>query len=429
MPVPIWPDRFIQFRDRMKASERMARFNWSKCTAPTTQQDVQADHINTRKPETTAEVTPNTTYSRVDPDLESTHLGLSPAFGILGILGIPHYGDGDGAESETPSQRHTWRDYDDDGDDDDDAFHGDWCSKDRWRHVFCTRQGLANTGKRLVTTTLGLVVILALALTALGKIRHHNRVSDVIPESLEGKVYEAQVMIIEDFHGKMSSLEKREQGQGQGQGRKGTKVPFWDHPLGAGCLQQRCETEAWKEFIAFMNPESFGIQLPQNWPSLCSSCIEISRNEFVYRTTVRVLGDLSQCAPTTTSPPAPSSPSPPSVPPTLPQTSSSKIQISSKTVRITSPSKKPVPQHHGHGTHTPKKPTISKNTSKLRSRTPSRKATLSKRQVKSPTQGETFPSLIVDPATFNNLTEYASVNAIQSMEQLCVQFRFVLCDD
>ncbi|KAG0098566.1 hypothetical protein BGZ93_011095 [Podila epicladia] len=144
-----------------------------------------------------------------------------------------------------------------------------------------------------------------------------------------------------------------------------------------------------------MNPESYGIQLPQNWPSLCSSCIEISRNEFVYRTTI----------------------------------SSSKTQISSKTGRITSPSKKPIPQYQGHGPHTPKKPIISKNMPKPRSPTRLRKAALPKRQVKSPTQGETFPSLIVDPATFNNLTEYDSVNAIQSMEQLRVQFRFVLCDD
>ncbi|KAG0088052.1 hypothetical protein BGZ92_006657 [Podila epicladia] len=424
MPVPFWPDRFIQLRDRMKASERMAFFNWSKRSMPTTEQEVQADHINTKEPETAADATPNITYPRADPDPVSTHLAFSPTFGILGI---PHYGDGDGAESETSSQRHTWRDYDDD--DNGDASQGDWCSKYQWRYVFCTRPGLTNTGKRLVTTTLGLVVILALALTALGKIRHRSRVSDVIPESLEGKVYEAQVMVIEDFHGKMAMLEKREQGQGQGQGRKGTKVPFWDHPLVAGCLQQRCETEVWKEFIAFMNPESYGIQLPQNWPSLCSSCIEISRNEFVYRTTVRILGDLSQCAPTTTSRPAPSFLSPPSAPPTLPQISSSKTQISSKTGRITSPSKKPIPQYQGHGPHTPKKPIISKNMPKPRSPTRLRKAALPKRQVKSPTQGETFPSLIVDPATFNNLTEYDSVNAIQSMEQLRVQFRFVLCDD
>ncbi|KAG0027183.1 hypothetical protein BGZ81_005807 [Podila clonocystis] len=269
MPVPIWPDRFIEFRDRMRASERMALFNWSKPTAPTTEQDAQADDTAAKDPDTTAEAetTPNTAPQEADP--VSIHLSFSPAFGILGI---PHYGDGT-AESETSSQRHIWWDYDNE-----DESYGSWCSKERWHHVFCTRPGLTNTGKRLVTTTLGLVVILALALTALGKIRHRNRVSDMIPESLEGK---------------------------------------------------RCETMAWKEFVAFMNPESFGIRLPQNWPSLCSSCIEISRNRFVYRTTVRVLGDLSQ----------------------------------------------------------------------------------------------------FDPATFNNLTEYDSVNAIQSMKQLRVQFRFVLCED
>ncbi|KAG0339409.1 hypothetical protein BG000_002164 [Podila horticola] len=413
MPIPIWPDRFIQLRDRMRASGHMALFNRTKPTAPTsTEHDAQADHAIAKEPDTTAveeaETTPNTAAQEADP--VSTHLSFSPAFGILGI---PHYGDGDGAESETSSQRRIWRDYDDDNDEDE--SYGGWCSKERWHHVFCTLPGLTNTGKRLVTTTLGLVVILALALTALGKIRHPNRVSDVIPESLEGKVYEAQVMVIEDFHNMLpNALEKRQEG-------KATKMPFWDHPLGAGCFQQLCEIEAWKEFIAFMNPESFGIQLQQNWPSLCSSCIEISRNKFVYRTTVRVLGDLSQCAPT-------SSPPPPPARTPLPQTSASTIQISSKTGHVPPPSKKTLPQHHGHGTHTLKNPTVSKNTSISPTRVPDRKKVLLKRQVKSPSR-ETFPALIIDPATFNNLTEYDSVNAIQSMEQLRVQFRFVLCDD
>lgn len=388
----------------------MALFNRTKPTAPTsTEHDAQADHAIAKEPDTTAveaETTPNTAAQEADP--VSTHLSFSPAFGILGI---PHYGDGD--ESETSSQRRIWRDYD--GDNDEDESYGGWCSKERWYHVFCTLPGLTNTGKRLVTTTLGLVVILALALTALGKIRHPNRVSDVIPESLEGKVYEAQVMVIEDFHDRLpNALEKRQEG-------KATKMPFWDHPLGAGCFQQLCEIEAWKEFIAFMNPESFGIQLQQNWPSLCSSCIEISRNKFVYRTTVRVLGDLSQCAPTS-SPPLPRAPTP------LPQTSASTIQISSKTGHVPPRSKKTLPQHHGQGTHTLKNPTVSKNTSISPTRVPDRKKILLKRQVKPPSR-ETFPALIIDPATFNNLTEYDSVNAIQSMEQLRVQFRFVLCDD
>ncbi|KAF9097260.1 hypothetical protein BGX23_009379 [Mortierella sp. AD031] len=54
-----------------------------------------------------------------------------------------------------------------------------------------------------------------------------------------------------------------------------------------------------KDFNRFehsrLHPKNFGIELPHNWPSLCNSCIEISRNQFVYKTKVRVLGDLTTC--------------------------------------------------------------------------------------------------------------------------------------
>ncbi|KAF9020685.1 hypothetical protein BGZ52_002389, partial [Haplosporangium bisporale] len=188
MPVPIWPSRFIQFRDRLKASRRMAFFKWSKPSVPT-EQIAQGQNANPKEPEPTTAPTeaalahPDTTAAtNGDPAL--THLGFSPAFGILGI---PFYSTV--PESETSSQKDIWWDYEDS---DDEPSHGGWCSKERWRHVFCTGPGLTNTGKRLVTTTLGLVVILALALTALGRIRNQNQVSDVIPESLDGKVFEAQ---------------------------------------------------------------------------------------------------------------------------------------------------------------------------------------------------------------------------------------------
>ncbi|KAF9212996.1 hypothetical protein BGZ59_006040 [Podila verticillata] len=420
MPVPIWPSRFIQFRDRLKASRRMAFFKWSKPSVPT-EQIAQGQNANPKEPEPTTAPTeaalahPDTTAAtNGDPAL--THLGFSPAFGILGI---PFYSTV--PESETSSQKDIWWDYEDS---DDEPSHGGWCSKERWRHVFCTGPGLTNTGKRLVTTTLGLVVILALALTALGRIRNQNQVSDVIPESLDGKVFEAQVMVIRDFQEQRANmtLEKR-QGEASDERLKGTKIPFWEHTLRKGCFRELCEIEdTWNEFIAFMNPVSFGINLPQNWPSLCNSCIEISRNQFVYQTTVRVLGDLSQCD---TTPPPPSS----TVPTTPSPISASKIQPVVNTGRAPPPSS-PIPhKNHGHRTRTSvRKPTISKSTSKPLFQTPdARKAALPKRQVEA--AQETFPTLIVDPATFSNLTEYDSVNAIQSKEKLLVQFRFVLCDD
>lgn len=227
----------------------MALFKWSKPKVPT-ELDAQGQNADPNEPETgaaAAAAVPThpdiTTATNRDPS--STRLGFSPAFGVLDI---PHYSTG--PESETSSQKDIWWDHEDS---DEESYDGGWCSKEQWRHVFCTWSGLTNTGKRLVTTTLGLVVILALALTALGKVRDRNRVSDVIPESLEGQVFEAQVMVIQDFHGQKSKMLEKRQEEAREERLRETKVPFWQHPLGEGCFRELCEMEdTWKEFIAFM---------------------------------------------------------------------------------------------------------------------------------------------------------------------------------
>lgn len=271
MPVPIWPDRFIQLRDRLKASEHMALFNWSKpSVAP--KQDAQGQNADPKEPEPTtttrteaAPAHPDTTAAtNGDPAL--TRLGFSPAFGIMGI---PFYSTV--PESETSSQNHIWWDYEDS---DEESSHGGWCTKEWWRHLFCTWPGLTNTGKRLVTTTLGLVVILALALTALGRIQHQNRVSDVIPDSLEGKVFEAQVKVIRDFPEQTAKmmLEKRQGEVGEERLRRAT-VPFWEHPLGEGCFREQCEMEdIWKEFIAFMVRT---YDVTKQWPLFFFICVRL----------------------------------------------------------------------------------------------------------------------------------------------------------
>ncbi|KAG0212633.1 hypothetical protein BGX33_003448 [Mortierella sp. NVP41] len=74
---------------------------------------------------------------------------------------------------------------------------------------------------------------------------------------------------------------------------------FQDQPT-----MPRTKTEQWVAdsnlsgnpgYLENAHPKNFGIELPHNWPSLCNSCIEISRNQFVYKTKVRVLGDLTTC--------------------------------------------------------------------------------------------------------------------------------------
>ncbi|KAF9430548.1 hypothetical protein BGZ94_006198 [Podila epigama] len=258
----------------------------------------------------------------------------------------------------------------------------------------------------------------------MGKIRHRNRVSDHIPTSLAGAVFEAQVVVIADFH---SMKQEQEQAQMQQEGSISSStnvidsrqymVPIWSQVPDVECFRQQCgSSDHWKEYIAFMNPESYGIHLERNWPSLCSSCIEISRNQFVYKTTVRILGDLSRCVlpaiseMVTTSPPLP------------PASSSNEKRYIHNA---------PKDAHHPNIKRMSKQPYTNPK-SKSRRQPHTSLSQWSKRQQQpqpSPQSTFTLAELIVDPATFKNLTMYDSVNVISSIDhRLQVQFRFVLCD-
>ncbi|KAF9979253.1 hypothetical protein BGZ73_002521 [Actinomortierella ambigua] len=216
--------------------------------------------------------------------------------------------------------------------------------------------GVAYTAKHLLTTCLGILIIIAIALTARGRPRHPHMVSDEIPESLDGVIWAAQLVVLKDMDkirkgfldtpnlpadpdddtgdedrrsGRPPHLQRRwidsdepmddsavaeddsmDEGSGtskphvwsnKGVNRHGEEnVPIWHLPVKSACVQATCQLDAHidpsdNKFFAFMDPETYDIRLPKNWPSLCMSCIEISRSQFVYRTRVRLWGDLWPC--------------------------------------------------------------------------------------------------------------------------------------
>lgn len=169
------------------------------------------------------------------------------------------------------------------------------------------------------------------------------------------------------------------------------------------------------------HPESFGITLPHNWPSLCNSCIEISRNQFVYKTKVRILGDLSTCFADVSQPDSSVVPIPGASTPT------------STTQSIPRPlPSTPIHKAHRHKSKrlgTLPNPYLSsqKNPSKIQTRQETSALLSSDHLVQDPTMASS-PYLIVDPSTFNNLTMYDTQAALHEMDLLQVQFRFVLCD-
>ncbi|KAG9070181.1 hypothetical protein KI688_009513 [Linnemannia hyalina] len=346
--------------------------------------------------------------SALDDPSSPEQLPRLPHMSEFGVMGFQTGGRNDSMSS---SDKFIWWDYEE-------SSEG-FFSRERWRRALCSRPGLVNLCKHIVATSLGLITILALALTALGRIKNHQQVSDTIPESLADNIMESQIVVIKDFNrlqqanlaqGNYAQLEQ------QPQVKTTSKIPIWTQPIRQGCFHEKCDIkDLSKEYFAFMNPESFGIALPHNWPSLCNSCIEISRNQFVYKTKVRILGDLSTCSVDATQPNGSVVPSPVSSTPAS----------TSQSISATLPSN---PVHKTHR-HKPKRlgtiPDLYPH---------SRENKAQKRQeagahplVQDPAVA-TLPYLIVDPSTFNNLTMYDTQAALHDMVLLPVQFRFVVCE-
>ncbi|KAF9903819.1 hypothetical protein EC991_003267 [Linnemannia zychae] len=341
---------------------------------------------------------------------QDLHISYMSEFGVMGFQ------MGGRNDSLSSSDKYIWWDYED-------STTEGLFSRERWRRALCSRPGLVNLFKYIITTTLGLVTILAIALTALGKIKNHHQVSDTIPDSLADNIMEAQIVVVKDFNRfQQSALAKVKylQLEDHPQLKTSSRIPIWNQPIRQGCFHEKCDIEdLGKEYFAFMHPESFGIALPHNWPSLCNSCIEISRNQFVYTTKVRILGDLT-CPADVSQVQEPAAPGPSSLAPSITTQSS--------------PASSPTLTAHFHNKHR-RKPKHSRpypnrylphNSSKKVHKREDSIALVSSDPFVQDSAIAQLPYLIVDPATFNNLTMYDTQAALHEMVLLHVQFRFVL---
>lgn len=124
----------------------------------------------------------------------------------------------------------------------------------------------------------------------------------------------------------------------------------------------------------------------------------------MYKTKVRILGDLSTCSVDATQPSGSVVPSPAS------STAVHKPHRHKPKRLVTLPDL----YHHS-----------------LESKTQSRqvaRALLSSDPLVQVSVAASLPYLIVDPSTFNNLTMYDTQAALHEMDLLLVQFRFVVCE-
>ncbi|KAF9942367.1 hypothetical protein BGZ67_002090 [Mortierella alpina] len=172
----------------------------------------------------------------------------------IGIMGLSV---GFRPESTSSSDKFTWGDYSDDS-------PGRFFSRARWRHLCCSRPGWITMLKHIITTSLGLIMIVAIALTALGKIKNRQQVSDTIPESLDGAILEAQIVVIKDFEGLQDAKFSTNGDDLDVEGaevahmhqiklKQAIKIPIWTQPIPPGCLHKECDAENFgKEYFAFM---------------------------------------------------------------------------------------------------------------------------------------------------------------------------------
>ncbi|KAF8924935.1 hypothetical protein BGZ58_001284 [Dissophora ornata] len=118
--------------------------------------------------------------------------------------------------------------------------------------------------KHTATTLLGILIIIALGLTASGRIKDYEQVSDILPNSLAGSIMEAQIVVVKDFdllappalghrqldtdyipgadlHLHMARLETA------------SKIPIWTGPIRPDCFDKKCDFGHFgNEYFAFM---------------------------------------------------------------------------------------------------------------------------------------------------------------------------------
>ncbi|KAF9961995.1 hypothetical protein BGZ72_000062 [Mortierella alpina] len=156
--------------------------------------------------------------------------------------------------------------------------------------------------KHVITTSLGLIMIVAIALTALGKIKNRQQVSDTIPESLDGAILEAQIVVIKNFEGlqdaKLTTSGDDPEGaevahMHQIKLKQAIKIPVWTQPIPPGCLHKECDAKNFgKEYFAFM---SYRIRTTLRLAKPCQLHFADGHNQEAYKNLTNTEFTPKQC--------------------------------------------------------------------------------------------------------------------------------------
>lgn len=269
-PLPVsmvhWPYTLQQIKERLRSQGRLPyrgnqiaplrqaidpgnntadqhRKETRQSLGPTGQADVQIELAELTAVEG-QESFPEVNRAPDDPSFpeQIPHLPHMSEFGVMGFQ------TGGRNDSLSSSEKFIWWDFEE-------SSEG-FFSRERWRRALCSRPGLVNLCKHIIATSLGLITILALTLTALGRIKNHQQVSDTIPESLADNIMEAQIVLIKDFNRfQQTSLAQGnyEQLEQQPQVKSSSKIPIWTQSIRQGCFHEKCDLEdLGKEYFAFM---------------------------------------------------------------------------------------------------------------------------------------------------------------------------------
>lgn len=269
-PLPVimahWPYTLQQIKERLRSQGRLpysrnqvAAFRQAidprNNTADQQQKEIQQSPEATGQADVQIELAElnalegQESFSEVNRDPEDPSSPEQiPHLPHMSEFGVMRFQMGGRNDSLSSNEKFIWWDYEE-------TSEG-FFSRERWRRALCSRPGLVNLCKHIITTSLGLITILALTLTALGRIKHHQQVSDTIPESLADNIMEAQIAVIKDFNRfQQTSLAQRTfvQLEEQPQLKTSSKIPIWTQPIREGCFHEKCDIEdLGKDYFAFM---------------------------------------------------------------------------------------------------------------------------------------------------------------------------------
>ncbi|KAF9346406.1 hypothetical protein BGX26_002107 [Mortierella sp. AD094] len=189
--------------------------------------------------------------------------GLQDRMGPLslpqfGVMGVPLHGYR--TESISSDEKDDWLD------EDEEETPGAFFSRTRWNYLLCTRKGLTKSFKHSTTTIFGLLIIIAIGMTAAGKFRDRSQVSDYLPTSLAYNIMEAQIIVIKGFdrHQQSKGIVRRYSESHRlpdsgaafshtAESWAAAKIPTWTGPIDPHCFHHKCDLEHFgEEYFAFL---------------------------------------------------------------------------------------------------------------------------------------------------------------------------------